>query len=75
VVACRPCCRLRRPSEGLSSPSALAVTLRSVEPPAEAVALAADRICPYWNAIRGNADVSLMANGHAVEPTSDEFAA
>ena len=28
----------------------------------------ADEVCPYSNATRGNIDVALTANGHAVEP-------
>jgi osmotically inducible protein OsmC len=43
----------------------LDVTLPSVEDPDEAAELvrAADRICPYSNATRGNIDVTLIANG------------
>jgi lipoyl-dependent peroxiredoxin len=50
---------------------ALAVTLPSVDDKHEAVELvrAAHRVCPYSNATRGNVDVVLTANGHAVEPT------
>ena len=51
---------------------ALAVTLPSVDEPAEAVELvkAAHQVCPYSNATRGNIDVSLTANGVAVEDAS-----
>jgi Ohr subfamily peroxiredoxin len=48
----------------------LDVTLPSIDDEAEAVDLvrAAHQICPYSNATRGNIDVVLTANGHAVEP-------
>jgi Ohr subfamily peroxiredoxin len=51
---------------------ALAVTLPSVDDPAEAVELVreADRLCPYSNATRGNVDVSHTVNGRDVERTS-----
>jgi Ohr subfamily peroxiredoxin len=51
---------------------ALAVTLPSVDDPAEAVELvrAADRLCPYSNATRGNIEVSLSVNGRDVERSS-----
>jgi Ohr subfamily peroxiredoxin len=51
---------------------ALAVTLPSVDDPAEAVELVreADRLCPYSNATRGNIEVSLTVNGRDVERTS-----
>ncbi|OLE36367.1 MAG: Ohr subfamily peroxiredoxin [Actinobacteria bacterium 13_1_20CM_3_68_9] len=51
----------------------LAVTLPSVEDADEAVELvrAAHQVCPYSNATRGNVDVSLTANGHGVEETSE----
>ncbi|HEV2975791.1 MAG TPA: organic hydroperoxide resistance protein [Solirubrobacteraceae bacterium] len=47
----------------------LAVTLPSVEDPEQAVELvrAAHQVCPYSNATRGNIDVTLSANGRAVE--------
>jgi osmotically inducible protein OsmC len=50
----------------------LAVTLPSVDDPAEAVELVreADRLCPYSNATRGNIEVSLTVNGRDVERTS-----
>jgi Ohr subfamily peroxiredoxin len=49
----------------------LAVTLPSIDDPVDAVELvgAAHKVCPYSNATRGNVDVVLIANGHAVEPT------
>jgi osmotically inducible protein OsmC len=47
----------------------LAVTLPSIDDPEQAVELvrAAHQICPYSNATRGNVDVALTANGHAVD--------
>jgi lipoyl-dependent peroxiredoxin len=47
----------------------LAVTLPSIDDPAKAVELvrAAHRVCPYSNATRGNIDVTLTANGQAVD--------
>ena len=58
-------------SRGYSLAVTLAVTLPSIHDEAEAVELvrAAHQICPYSNAIRGNVDVVLTANGHAVEST------
>jgi osmotically inducible protein OsmC len=54
----------------------LAVTLPSVDDAALGVELvrAADQICPYSNATRGNIDVELTANGHAVEPAESAAA-
>jgi osmotically inducible protein OsmC len=51
---------------------ALAVTLPSVGDLDEAVELvrAADQLCPYSNATRGNIEVSLTVNGRDVEETS-----
>ena len=51
---------------------ALAVSLPSVGDLDEAVELvrAADRLCPYSNATRGNIEVSLTVNGRDVEETS-----
>ena len=48
----------------------LDVTLRSVDDADAAVELvrAAHEVCPYSNATRGNIDVVLTANAHAVEP-------
>jgi lipoyl-dependent peroxiredoxin len=56
---------------------ALAVTLPSIADAEEAVILAreADQVCPYSNAIRGNVDVSITANGHPLEGTSEPQAA
>jgi osmotically inducible protein OsmC len=47
---------------------ALAVTLPGIDDAAEAAELvaAAHQICPYSNAIRGNVDVQLTANGRPV---------
>jgi lipoyl-dependent peroxiredoxin len=46
----------------------LDVTLPEVRDPEQAVRIvaAAHQICPYSNATRGNIDVKLTANGHAV---------
>ena len=56
-------------SRGYSLAVTLAVTLPSIHDEAEAMELvrAAHEICPYSNATRGNIDVGLTANGHAVE--------
>jgi hypothetical protein len=56
---------------------ALAVTLPSVHDPHQAVELvrAAHGLCPYSNATRGNVDVSLTANGVAVDDVSKPLAA
>jgi organic hydroperoxide reductase OsmC/OhrA len=55
----------------------LAVTLSSVPDPNEAVELvrAAHRVCPYSNATRGNVDVSLTANGRAVDDAATPLTA
>ena len=55
----------------------LAVTLPSVADlsVAEGLVRAADRVCPYSNATRGNIDVSLSVNGHDIEATSEPMAA
>jgi Ohr subfamily peroxiredoxin len=47
---------------------ALDVTLPSVTDPAQAAGLveAAHKVCPYSNAVRGNIDVALTANGRPV---------
>jgi lipoyl-dependent peroxiredoxin len=52
---------------------ALAVSPPSVDDPDQAVDLvrAAHQVCPYSNATRGNIDVSLTANGRAVQKTSE----
>jgi Ohr subfamily peroxiredoxin len=54
----------------------LAVTLPSIDDGVEAVELvrAAHQVCPYSNATRGNIDVVLTANGHAVEPAESAAA-
>jgi Ohr subfamily peroxiredoxin len=56
---------------------ALDVSLPSVDDPDQAVELvrAAHQVCPYSNATRGNIDVSLTANGRAVQETSEPVAA
>jgi lipoyl-dependent peroxiredoxin len=55
----------------------LAVTLPSIADSDEAVNLVkeADQVCPYSNAIRGNVDVSVTANGHPLEGASERQAA
>src|SRR3954471_21619669 len=55
-------------SRGYTLAVTLHVTLPSIDDAVEAVELvrAADKICPYSNATRGNIDVVLTANGHAV---------
>jgi len=47
----------------------LDVTLPQVQDPEQAIKIvaAAHRVCPYSNATRGNIDVALTANGHAVD--------
>jgi Ohr subfamily peroxiredoxin len=47
----------------------LAVSLPSITDPAKAVDLvrATHSVCPYSNATRGNIEVALSANGHAVD--------
>ena len=58
-------------SRGYALAVTLAVALPSIDDAATAVELvrAAHQICPYSNATRGNIDVVLTVNGHAVEPT------
>jgi osmotically inducible protein OsmC len=55
----------------------LAVSLPSVDDPDQAVELvrAAHQVCPYSNATRGNIDVSLTANGRAVQETPESVTA
>jgi osmotically inducible protein OsmC len=57
-------------SRGYKLAVTLAVTLPSVDDEVEAAELvrAAHEVCPYSNATRGNIDVVLTANGHAVDP-------
>jgi lipoyl-dependent peroxiredoxin len=52
---------------------ALAVTLPSVDDADEAIELvrAADQVCPYSNATRGNIDVSLTANGRSLDEAAE----
>jgi lipoyl-dependent peroxiredoxin len=47
----------------------LDVTLPSIDDPEKAVEVvrAADGVCPYSNATRGNIERTLTANGHAVD--------
>ena len=54
----------------------LAVALPSIDDAVEASELvsAAHEVCPYSNATRGNIDVTLTANGHAVEPAESAAA-
>jgi Ohr subfamily peroxiredoxin len=58
------------PAEGRSFKLAvaLAVSLPRVEDPEEAVRIVAatHKVCPYSNATRGNIDMALTVNGHAV---------
>jgi Ohr subfamily peroxiredoxin len=55
----------------------LAVILPSIADAEEAISLVrdADRLCPYSNAIRGNVDVSVTANGRPIEEPSERQAA
>lgn len=55
----------------------LDVSLPSVPDPHEAMELvrAAHRVCPYSNATRGNVDVSLTANGRAVDDAAKPLTA
>ena len=50
----------------------LDVSLPGIDDPERAVSIvaAAHEVCPYSNATRGNVEVSLRANGHAV-PTAE----
>jgi Ohr subfamily peroxiredoxin len=47
----------------------LHVSLPQIQDPDQAVRIvaAAHEVCPYSNATRGNIDVALTANGHAVD--------
>ena len=53
---------------GFSLAVELDITLPQVHDPGQAARLvaAAHQVCPYSNATRGNIDVTLTANGHAV---------
>jgi osmotically inducible protein OsmC len=55
-------------NRGFSVAVELQVTLPQVTDPEKAVAIvaAAQEVCPYSNATRGNIDVKLSANGHEV---------
>jgi OsmC-like protein len=55
------------PGGGYGLAVALRVSIPGVEPETvRALAEAAHQVCPYSNATRGNIDVTLTANGHAV---------
>jgi lipoyl-dependent peroxiredoxin len=62
---------------GFALAVAFDVTLPSVDDPDEAAELvrAADEVCPYSNATRGNIDVALTANGHPVDRAAGSLAA
>jgi osmotically inducible protein OsmC len=55
-------------SKGFDLSVSLDVTLPGVEDPEQAVTMvaAAHQVCPYSNAIRGNIEVALTANGQPV---------
>jgi organic hydroperoxide reductase OsmC/OhrA len=57
------------PERGFRLGVELDVTLPQVDDQAQAarIVAAAHKVCPYSNATRGNIDVKLTANGHAVE--------
>ena len=59
------------PAEGRTFKLAVAldVSLPQLDDPEQAVRIvaAAHRVCPYSNATRGNIEVDLKVNGHAVE--------
>jgi osmotically inducible protein OsmC len=57
-----------RPDRTYGIEVGLAVTVPGIDDPAEAVRLigAADAVCPYSNATRGNIGVELTANGEPV---------
>ena len=59
------------PDRGFDLAAELAVTLPSVDDPAEAEAIvrAAHEVCPYSRATRGNVDVLLTVNGREIAPT------
>jgi organic hydroperoxide reductase OsmC/OhrA len=58
------------PAEGRTFKLAVAldVSLPQIEDPEQAVRIvaAAHKVCPYSNATRGNIDIELTVNGHAV---------
>ena len=63
-------------TRGFTVAVGLDVSLPGITDPERAVSIvaAAHEVCPYSNATRGNIDVRLTANGHAVqtlEPGSD----
>jgi lipoyl-dependent peroxiredoxin len=59
---------------GFNVAVSLNVLLPEVTEPERAVSIvaAAHEVCPYSNATRGNVEVTLTANGHAVGTGSDE---
>ncbi len=56
-------------SRGFTVAVGLDVTLPAIDDPEQArqIVAAAHRVCPYSNATRGNIEVSVQANGQAVE--------
>jgi Ohr subfamily peroxiredoxin len=60
---------LTTPERGFTIAAALDVSLPAVEDAETAtrIVAAAHEVCPYSNATRGNIEVTLTANGHAVE--------
>ena len=59
-------------NRGFNVSVALDVSLPGISDPERAVSIvaAADEVCPYSNATRGNVEVSLKANGKTVTPTA-----
>jgi lipoyl-dependent peroxiredoxin len=58
-------------NRGFTVAVGLDVSLPGISEPERAVAIvaAAHEVCPYSNATRGNVEVNLTANGHAVPKT------
>jgi lipoyl-dependent peroxiredoxin len=58
-------------NRGFTVAVGLDVALPGIDDPERAVSIvaAAHEVCPYSNATRGNVDVTLKANGHAVPTT------
>jgi CBS domain-containing protein len=75
---CEACCRRKVKVRNRAGQRLLAVeldvTLPQVHDLAQAVKIvaAAHQVCPYSNATRGNIDVALTANGHAVDASGIE---
>jgi Ohr subfamily peroxiredoxin len=61
-------------TRGFTVAVALDVSLPGVDDPERAISIvsAAHEVCPYSNATRGNIEVGLKANGHAVSTTVPE---